>query len=85
MLACELVHGYFERATLIVDLVDADEPIAFLVHILPQTDHDVLGVRLLLDEMSQQGSVLVVQSRVDLVHEVKGETLDLFACEYKSQ
>jgi hypothetical protein len=69
---------------LIFHLVNTDDSIAFLVHVLPQADYDVLCAGLLLYVLSKEGCVLVVEGCVDFIHEVEGEVFDFFAGEDQS-
>ena len=81
LLLAQLLHTELHRPALVLHLVNPHDPVALLVHVFAKAYHYVLGPRLFLDVLSQEGCVLVVQGRVDLVHEVEGEFFDLLASE----
>ncbi len=60
-------------ARAVANLVNAEEAVAQLEHVVAQRDDDELGVAgPLLDVVGDDGDVLEVEGRVDLVHDVDG-------------
>lgn len=84
-LFAQLVHIKLHRSALVLHLIDPHDPVALLVHVFAKTYDDVLGPCFLLDVLSQEGCVFVVQGRIYLIHEVEREFFDLLASKDEGQ
>ena len=78
------IHRHLQGSTLIHYFVHSHQSVALLVHVLAQTDDDVLRICLRSDVLGKKRGVAVVESCVNFVHEIKRELFYLLTREDQS-